>query len=132
MLTIAKQFGTKVAALYCAESPQCANVPTLYKLVGPSVGVSVVLSQSISATAPSYVAVCQAVKSSGAESYQIADAAAVVTKVANECKQQGVTAVNLNFDGAVVSGMQKVIGLQGLQAAEADVPWYAHTQPDDL
>jgi branched-chain amino acid transport system substrate-binding protein len=127
MLTIAKQFGTKVAALYCAESPQCANAPTLYKLVGPSVGVSVVLSQSISAAAPSYVAVCQAVKSSGAESYQIADAAAVVAKVANECKQQGVTAVNLNFDGAVVSGMQKVAGLQGLQASEADVPWYAHT-----
>lgn len=85
----AKQAGaTNLADFYCAESAQCqASVP-LIKAAGQSVGVPVVYSASISATAPNYTAQCLAAKQAGVKAIFIGDSITVIDRVASDCNQQ--------------------------------------------
>jgi branched-chain amino acid transport system substrate-binding protein len=87
---VAKQAGaTNLADFYCAESAQCqASVP-LIKAAGQSVGVPVVYSASISATAPNYTAQCLAAKQAGVKAIFIGDSIVVIDRVASDCNQQG-------------------------------------------
>jgi branched-chain amino acid transport system substrate-binding protein len=129
MLKTGATKGSKFGVLYCAEAAQCAQSGTLYKVLAGAAGVTVEFNQSISATAPNYTAPCSVVKSSGVSTYQIADSAAVVTTVANQCKALGVKAPVIDIDGAVVSSMATVPGLQGLIATETDAPWFSTAPP---
>jgi branched-chain amino acid transport system substrate-binding protein len=129
MLAAAKPYGTKFGVLYCAEAAQCAQSGLLYKLLAPKLGMTIAFNQSVSATAPNYTAPCQVVKSSGVGGYQIADQAAVVKTVANQCKALGSNVKVFNFDGAVVSSMATAPGLQGLIATETDAPWFSQAPP---
>ena len=85
----AKQAGaTSLADFYCAESAQCqASVP-LIKAAGQSVGVPVVYSASIAATAPNYTAQCLAAKQAGVKAIFIGDSITVIDRVASDCNQQ--------------------------------------------
>jgi branched-chain amino acid transport system substrate-binding protein len=129
MLTASKPYGNKFGVLYCAEAAQCAQSGLLYKVLAPQAGMTIAFNQSISASAPNYTAPCSVVKGSGVGGYQIADQAAVVKTVSNQCKALGVKARVFNFDGAVVSAMATVPGLQGLIATETDAPWFSSAPP---
>jgi branched-chain amino acid transport system substrate-binding protein len=87
---VAKQAGaTSLADFYCAESAQCQESVPLIKAAGQSVGVPVVYSASISATAPNYTAQCVAAKQAGVKAIFIGDSIAVIDRVATDCNQQG-------------------------------------------
>ena len=86
----AKQAGAKnLADFYCAESAQCQESVPLIKAAGQSVGVPVVYSASIAATAPNYTAQCIAAKQAGVTAIFIGDSLAVIARVASDCSQQG-------------------------------------------
>jgi branched-chain amino acid transport system substrate-binding protein len=87
---VAKQAGaTNLADFYCAEAAQCqASVP-LIKAAGQQVGVPVVYSSSISATAPNYTAQCLAAKQAGVKAIFIGDSIVVIDRVASDCNTQG-------------------------------------------
>jgi branched-chain amino acid transport system substrate-binding protein len=88
--TTAKQAGaTNLADFYCAESAQCQESVPLIKAAGAKVGVPVVYSASISATAPNYTAQCLAAKQAGVTAIFIGDSISVIANVANNCTQQG-------------------------------------------
>jgi branched-chain amino acid transport system substrate-binding protein len=125
----AKAIGPKMALLYCAEAPQCASASTLYKALGQVVGVDLPYIASVSATAPDYTDVCQAIKNSGAQSYEIADASNVVIRVAEACAQQGVTAKQVTDDGTVTTPWLSVPALDGTVSAETDFPWTDNSVP---
>ena len=87
---VAKQAGaTNLADFYCAESAQCQQSVPLIKAAGQSVGVPVVYSASIAATAPNYTAQCVAAKQAGVKAIFIGDSIAVIDRVATDCNQQG-------------------------------------------
>lgn len=86
----AKQAGaTNLADLYCAESPQCQESVPLIKTAGQSLGVPVVYSASIAATAPNYTAQCVAAKQAGVSAIFIGDSLSVIARVAGDCASQG-------------------------------------------
>lgn len=126
----AKTFGSKFAILYCAESPQCQEAVPLDKFIGSTMGVSIAYSASISATAPDYTAVCQALKASGAESYEIADSSPVVLRVAAQCAQQGVTAKNVTDDGTITEAWLQSGAMNGVLSAETDFPFVDNSVPN--
>jgi branched-chain amino acid transport system substrate-binding protein len=85
----AKTAGARnLADLYCAESVQCQESVPLIKAAGQSVGVPVVYSASISATAPNYTAQCVAAKQDGVTAIFIGDSTSVIARVAADCSQQ--------------------------------------------
>jgi branched-chain amino acid transport system substrate-binding protein len=119
----AKQFGSKTGLFYCAEAPVCAaNIPVL-KAVGGPLNVNLSFSQSILATAPSYTAQCEALKSSGVQTYNIAEAQPIVAKVASACKQAGVTATLLGGGGTTTLASLSDPGEQGEVGTELDFPF---------
>lgn len=122
VLNTAKEYGTKYAVLYCAESPVCAGAVPAYNALAASTGVKVVYSAAVSATAPNYTAACLAVKDSGAQSWGIADSGVVIQRVAAACAQQGVTIPLIELDtfNASLAGQP---GSKGYRVVNSNFPW---------
>lgn len=99
MVVEAKRLGDKFANLYCAEAPICASGATLDQAFAPRLGVDTPLMQKVSASQPNYSAVCKAVKDSGVQSYTITHSSAIGIRIAETCRDQGVTAINLTTGG---------------------------------
>jgi branched-chain amino acid transport system substrate-binding protein len=80
----------KLAVLYCAENPACAEFnPLLQKAASQIGGISIAYTGAVSATAPSYTAPCLAAKASGADGLIMTLANSTLTSVATQCNQQG-------------------------------------------
>lgn len=89
---------TKIAVMYCAEAPTCANYGDLFKKIAAVVGgVSIVSVQEITATQPNYTAVCLNAKSTGADALVVLHAAAIVPRVTSDCAKQGFTPAEYNL-----------------------------------
>jgi branched-chain amino acid transport system substrate-binding protein len=80
---------TNMAFVYCAEAPVCAQGLPLVQAAGTKLGIPVVYSASISATAPNYDAQCLAAQQAGATTLDIADSPSVDVEVAADCEQVG-------------------------------------------
>ena len=115
--------GPKLGILYCAESPQCAQSVTLDKGTAQVTGIQIPVNVKISATAPDYTAVCQQLKTSGVQSYFVADNSAVVLRVAGQCKAQGLAATMVGEDGEATAAWQGQSSVNGMLLAEADAPF---------
>jgi branched-chain amino acid transport system substrate-binding protein len=87
----AKQ-GHKLASLYCAESSSCAAVVPLVKALGQPQGVSLSYSVGVAASSPDFTAQCLAIKNSGASSYNLSVASALIARIAAQCQQLGYSA----------------------------------------
>ena len=87
--TAKKAGATNLADFYCAESAQCQESVPLIKTAGQQVGVPVIYSASIAATAPNYTAQCVAAKQDGVKAIFIGDSLSVIARVASDCSQQG-------------------------------------------
>ncbi|WP_338180022.1 ABC transporter substrate-binding protein [Jatrophihabitans sp.] len=120
---LGKQSGPKQSVLYCVEAPACAASIPVYKAFAKPLGMSIPYTQSISAAAADYTAVCQAIKQSGAQSYVMVDAAAIVGRVADACLQQGVTAKVVEASSAVEPSLLTSKGTDGLLSAAVDFPF---------
>ena len=82
-----KEFGL----LYCAESPQCAEVGTLTKGMSKLYsGTNQVYAGEVAATSPNYDAQCLAAKSAGVDALYVLGNAAEIQKVDENCAQLGV------------------------------------------
>jgi branched-chain amino acid transport system substrate-binding protein len=90
----AKNAGAKnLAFVYCAEAPVCAQGLPPVEAAGTKLGVPVVYSASISATAPNFDAQCLAAQQAGATTLDIADGPSVIVEVAQDCEQVGYNPV---------------------------------------
>ena len=127
--TEAKRNGPKLGILYCAESPQCAAAVSLNQGVARVTGVQIPVDIKISATAPDYTAVCEQLKSSGVQSYFVADNSAVVLRVASQCKADGLTAKMVAEDGEFTVSWAQQPQVNGMLAAEADAPFTDSSVP---
>jgi branched-chain amino acid transport system substrate-binding protein len=126
--SLARHNGDKIALLYCAESPQCAQVKGLMQLATQAAGVKLVVSSAVSGSAADYTAVCQSVASSGAESMWSASGAATQLRVAAACSTQGVKAKLLD-NGGLNSTVLGKPGSGGLTALSDTAPWFDDSVP---
>lgn len=130
VLAAAKDQGlTKMALLYCSESPACAASAKVFGPLGKSLGVDIAYSGGISATAPNYTSTCQALKSSGAQAVKMAAQAPVVIKVADTCKQQGVDVVNIASSGTINDNFLQSPALKNFLGVQANFPWIDDSIP---
>lgn len=127
--SLAKVNGDKLALLYCAESPQCAQAKPLFQGLAQANSLSLPIASPVSGSATDYTALCQSLKSSGAQSVFIASGVAVTIRVAGACSAQGVTTKLVSDDGAVNSTFLGKPGSEGLTAAELVAPWFDTSIP---
>jgi branched-chain amino acid transport system substrate-binding protein len=115
---------TKDAFLYCAEVAGCKQAAAPIKSDGEAVGVHVVYTGSISASAPNYSAQCLAAKAAGAEILQIAAYTAVETeRLAADCLQQGFSPAE--YKSAIIpSAAYGKPGLTNVVGIVNGSPWF--------
>jgi branched-chain amino acid transport system substrate-binding protein len=124
----AKKAGVKKEAeLYCVEVAICAqSVATTKQALARLGGMKLVYDAGIGFAAPNYTAQCLAAKASGADAMSVADASAIVTKVAQDCAAQGYTPRELSGDGSVAIAWLDVPAMEGNIDFQTDVPWFVH------
>jgi branched-chain amino acid transport system substrate-binding protein len=128
-MVLGKEYGPNIAIIPCAEAPTCAQSVAIYKAFAGGLDMDVVYSQTVSASAPDFTAVCQALKDSGAQSYVIVNSTAGVARISNACVTQGVTAKLIESSGAVGPELLKAKGAQGLLSADVDFPFVIKNTP---
>jgi branched-chain amino acid transport system substrate-binding protein len=128
-LALAKEHGTKVGFLYCAELPICAQSLTLFKALGSAQGLSIPVGTAVSASAVDYTAQCQAMKSAGVQSYSVTAASPTVLRVAGACKAQGLTAALVSSDGSITQDWLTNPAVDGVGIAGVDFPYTDDSAP---
>jgi branched-chain amino acid transport system substrate-binding protein len=129
LVTTAKKFGGSIDLLYCAEAATCKEGVTLTAAIAKAAGLKVAMQAPVSSTAPDYTAVCQEVKSSGAQTYNILDAGVLALRIAASCQQQGVTARLVQTDSQITQAFAGNSAGNNAYAAEIDAPWFASSTP---
>jgi branched-chain amino acid transport system substrate-binding protein len=119
----------KLALLYCAESPACAQSVPLYKSLTASLGVSLVYTASVSASSPDFTAPCLAAKNAGANYMSIGDASSVVIRVATSCQQQGYSPLQVSTDGTVTNAWATSPAMQGAIMVQQNAPFSDTSNP---
>jgi branched-chain amino acid transport system substrate-binding protein len=90
-MSIAKELGKEnFGALYCAESPICAQLAPILEGLSKLVGIEVYTAK-VSATAPNYTAPCLGLKNAGVDAAWVVHNSTVVDRVINACAQQNYT-----------------------------------------
>lgn len=103
---------TNFGQFYCAEVPACkANLGT-NKAAGKRLGVPLVYSASVSATAPNYTAQCVAAKQAHVAALFIGAAPTVVAKIAQDCTRQDYEPIYLIQGGTFTNQLASVRGLK--------------------
>jgi branched-chain amino acid transport system substrate-binding protein len=116
----------KVADLYCAEVAICAQAASEVKVAGAKVGIKLVYDASIGYAAPNYEAQCLAAKEAGATAVYVGDASGIVTKVAQNCAQQGYEPLEFGGDGTVSISWLGIPAMQGNVDVQPEIPWFVH------
>ena len=129
VVELAARVGNSTGALYCAESPQCAQVPQFVELLGGMLGVETPVLQKVSTTAGDYTAPCQALIDAKVDSYQIAADGPAVVKIAQACYDQGLRSQMVTGDATVRSSFLKVPAMEGMLAAGTTVPFTDDSTP---
>lgn len=78
-----------IGSLYCLEVPSCAQQPAAVKAAGATMGLKAVYSAAISATAPSYTALCVAAQQAKAQALYAGISAETGVSLGSDCDRQG-------------------------------------------
>lgn len=109
-----KSGATSIAALYCAEAPDCAQVPqTMALMAGIIGGIKVEPQLKIAAATPSYAAPCQAAKKSGSGALYFGGPMPVLKRILQDCNKLGYKPKSLTSAGSVEFKDATLPALQG-------------------
>ncbi len=117
--------GTRFGNIYCAEAPQCQEGVSQLKQAAQKVGVPFSVATEVSASAPNYTAACLADQQAHTDSIFVADAYAVVDKVASDCAKQGYHPIWVADGLDLAPSFANIPG--GLYANVTNVPYFANT-----
>ncbi len=81
----------KVAVMYCAEVPSCAEIPKIIEPAAEELGGELVNAQGVPATAPNYDAQCSAAQKAGADAVIMALGVGTIISMAQSCESIGYT-----------------------------------------
>jgi branched-chain amino acid transport system substrate-binding protein len=93
----AKAIGSKkLGAVYCAETPVCAQLGGLVSAIGKTEGLEVQTGKA-GVAQPNFTALCLSLKQGGVDSLAVAQSAPTVVRVHQSCAQQGYNPTPLNY-----------------------------------
>jgi branched-chain amino acid transport system substrate-binding protein len=116
----------KVAMLYCAEAPACQEaVPSTRKELAKE-HIDLSYAESISYSAPSYVAQCLAAKATGATVMLVADAPFVITKAAMNCASQGYDPIQVSGGPTPQPSWPSISSMNGNIDTASEAPALVH------
>jgi branched-chain amino acid transport system substrate-binding protein len=116
---------TKVAVLYCGESPSCKLLAT----GTPPPGVQLVYVAQISLVQTDFTTECLQAKSEGAQALFVAADAATVERVAASCDQQQYKPRYGTASIAVGPQLASDPDMEGLVAPVNNAPWFLTSTP---
>jgi branched-chain amino acid transport system substrate-binding protein len=112
-LLVAKDAGaTSFGYLYCAESPLCSQLVSVFKANGPKVGIKADFSAGISATQPNYTAECVAAQGAGVNAVLPGSSPAVIARIAEDCSRQSYKPIYIVPSLSFASSFATVTGLK--------------------
>jgi branched-chain amino acid transport system substrate-binding protein len=127
--TLAQAEGKKkLATLYCAESPVCAQLVPLAQGIGGLYGLDVAAAK-VSGTQPNYTATCLQMKDQGADAMYIAAGGPVVQKIIADCAKQNYKPVNVVQCSTTTNTMIKDPALDGALIACSNANAYDSSTP---
>lgn len=122
----AKASGAKsLGILYCAEAVVCEQLVPTMKAEGKAMGIPVVFSASISATAPDYTAQCVAAKQAHVGALAIFDESPEIIHVGQDCNLQDYNPVYVTEGASFGENLVKSSGIKDLWSEYADLPFWA-------
>ena len=129
VVAVAKQAGAKnIGYLYCAESPTCAQSISLVRAAGKQLGVPLVYTAAIAATAPNYTAQCLAAQQDHVSALFIADIQAPLERVGVDCSQQNYDPIYLSEGTGFGLGQLTSPGIdKNLWSEYSNLPFWANT-----
>lgn len=86
----AQGLGPNTAIAYAAENPAAKGVVDQEQSFGKPMGLSVAMAQPVSSSLPDYTALCQSLKDSRVDSYQLFFSKDVALKITRQCHDQGL------------------------------------------
>jgi branched-chain amino acid transport system substrate-binding protein len=125
----AREYGAKMAVLYCSEISECAADAAIIKSLGPSVNEQVPVVAEAASSLPDYVGVCQLLISDHINSVFLALTAQTTVRVAEGCRQQGWKGVIILGSGSVIPSMYTQPSLQGAIAVDQQPPFFLDSTP---
>lgn len=127
MAATAKSSGAKnIGVFYCAEASTCASGVPLLKQAGAEIGLPLVYSAELSATAPNYTAQCVAAQQQKVQSIFFGLAGITIQRVAPDCAQQGYSPIYVSEGEGYTLPMAKTTGLNNnLRSAFGTLPLFA-------
>lgn len=121
--TLIKRAGmTKVASVFCAESPDCESGAARFARAVQEAGLKLVSQQRFSVTQPDYTAECIQMQRAGAQAvYPTGDTASMI-RMARSCSRQGYKPVWVapTMDDTVAS----IPEFEGAIAVNSTFPWF--------
>lgn len=127
--TLAQAEGNeKLGAMYCAESPVCAQLIPLAEGIAKLFDLEVIPAK-VSGTAPNHTAPCLSMKSKGADALYVASNGPVVQSVVADCHQQGYKPVNVAQTSTTTNVMLKDPNLENSKVASSNANPYDDSLP---
>lgn len=129
IVSTAKAAGaTNIGVIYCAEAPTCEQLVPLVKSAAKQVGLPVVYSASISATAPDYTAQCVAAKSDHVTALALFDVSAPNIRFGTNCHQQSYDPIYVTEGFGYSDDQGQAPGLrQNLWSEYSTLPYWVNT-----
>jgi branched-chain amino acid transport system substrate-binding protein len=125
----AQHYGSKTAALYCAEQASCKAAATLESALGAPVGEKLTYQAGVPASAPDFTQYCLAMKNAGANSYFLGTAATQYLTISAQCRQLGYNAPFMIAGVGSGSQLEGQASLNGLQFVDTVMPWFVDSTP---
>lgn len=115
----------KIGMLYCAETPTCAQIVPFAATSAGNAGATLVKSQAVSATSPSFAAPCLALKSAGVDAVLAVVSSGTMHAIATQCAQQGFKPVW--FPPSIKPSMATDPVFENFVGFTENFPWFADT-----
>lgn len=127
--TAQQQGHTKIATVFCSESPTCAVVGKVTDFVTKNVvpGTQQVAALKVGATQPNYTSQCLALQRAGAQAYYLGLTSAVIERVIADCDRQRVPGKPILTGGLTYSDAG-LPGMDGVSSTENNLPIAAWDQ----
>jgi branched-chain amino acid transport system substrate-binding protein len=118
--------GKNIGVFYCAEASTCAAGVPLLKTAGTEVGIPLVYSAEVAATAPNYTAQCVAAQQQKVQAIFFGLAGTTIQRVAPDCAQQSYSPIYVSEGEGYTLPMATTTGLNNnLRSSFGTLPLFA-------
>jgi len=128
LAALAKTYGPKFGFLYASEIASGAGAAALFKVIDPSLGISLSRTIGASSSVPDYTSVC-AQMAGNVSSYYASFASAADERITDTCYRQGLRIPQLLTAGTAAPFRGTDAAFRGDPVVDYTVPYFATNTP---